>query len=226
MLLPIENVLSKEEVQQFRSLLELTPWLDGKLTAGGQAMHVKANLQVDDSAESAVRLRNTILQQLSNHPLFISAALPGRIYPPKFNRYQNGGHYGLHVDNAIMPLADGRMLRTDVSCTLFLSEPEEYDGGELTIETCYGAQAVKLPAGDMILYPSTRLHEVKPVTRGSRICAFFWIESMVRDSQQRELLFELDQSIQALTVERGADDNEVRRLSGVYHNLIRTWGDS
>jgi len=166
-----------------------------------------------------------ILSRLSECPEFISAALPKRIYPSKFNCYRNGGHYGLHVDSSIMTLPDGESLRTDISATLFLCDPDDYDGGELVVESQYGIQEVKLSAGDMILYPSTSLHEVRPVTRGERVCAFFWVQSMVRESQHRELLFDLDQSIQQLTKERGTDCPEVRRLTGIYHNLIRSWAD-
>ena len=225
MLLPIENLLSANDVASSRKQLSTGNWLDGKLTAGGQAVRVKSNLQLDDNSACASGLRQLILSRLSACPEFISAALPKRIYPSKFNCYRNGGHYGLHVDSGIMTLPDGESLRTDISATLFLCEPEDYDGGELVIESQYGVQEVKLSAGDMILYPSTSLHEVRPVTRGERVCAFFWVQSMVRESQHRELLFDLDQSIQQLTKERGADCPEVRRLTGIYHNLIRGWAD-
>ena len=223
MLLPIPEILSKDEVQQFHQHLDAASWQDGTLTAGGQAALVKSNLQLDDNADLTQQLSQTLLKRLASHPAFISAALPNKIFPPKFNCYQKGGHYGLHVDNAIMALSDGQSLRTDVSATLFFSEPEDYEGGELMIETQYGAQSVKLPAGDLIVYPSTSLHEVKAVTKGRRISSFFWVQSLVKDSQQREQLFELDQSIQVLTMERGQDDNEVRRLTGIYHNLVRSW---
>ena len=223
MLVSIEQVLDTENVKKFRDLMEQSQWQDGKLTAGSQAVHVKANEQLKDGSELVLQLGNAILQALAIHPGFISAALPQKIFPPKFNRYTDNGHYGLHVDNAIMYLPDNQWMRTDLSATLFLSEPDEYEGGELSIETDYGVQEIKLNAGDMVLYPSTSLHQVMPVIRGERVCAFFWIESMVRDSQQREMLYDLDQSIQALTIERGASDNEVRRLTGVYHNLMRQW---
>jgi len=225
MLLSIPEILSKDEVQQFKQHLLSAPWQDGKLSAGSQAIHVKANQQLDDNAELTRHLSQTLLTRLATHPTFISAVLPNKIFPPKFNQYQYGGHYGLHVDNAIMSLANGQSLRTDVSATLFFSEPDDYEGGELAIETQYGAQEVKLNAGDLIVYPSTSLHQVKPVTQGSRICAFLWVQSLVKDSQQREQLFELDQSIQVLTSERGADDYEVKRLSGIYHNLVRSWSN-
>ncbi len=226
MLLPIHNVLDKQAVKQFRTALDKTTWQDGKLTAGNQAKQVKANQQIQDQSELAIELGNYILKILGEHPQFLSAALPKKIFPPKFNRYSNAEHYGLHVDNAIMHLPDNQIIRTDLSATLFLSEPEEYEGGELAIETNYGAQRVKLSAGDLILYPSTSLHQVLEVTKGARVCSFFWIESMVRDNQQREMLYDLDQSIQALTVERGADDSEVRNLTGIYHNLVRLWASS
>lgn len=226
MLLPIKNFLSKEDVQQLREALGNANWQDGKVTAGGIASQVKQNQQVEEGTEHSNQLSNILLQRLSRHPEFISAVLPEKIYPPKFNAYANGGHYGLHVDSAIMYLQDGQSLRTDVSATLFLSEPDTYDGGELLIETHYGAQAVKLDAGDMILYPSTSLHEVTPVIRGQRLCAFFWVQSLVKKSQHREYLFELDQSIQALTVDRGSADAQVRSLSALYHNLLREWAEN
>ncbi|ATI04038.1 MULTISPECIES: Fe2+-dependent dioxygenase [Cycloclasticus] len=226
MLLPINNVLDKKTVEQFRTALDKTTWEDGKITAGGQAKQVKVNQQIQDQSDLAIELGNHILKVLGRHPQFLSAALPKKIFPPKFNRYNNADHYGPHVDNAIMHLPDHQIMRTDLSCTLFLSDPKEYDGGELVIETTYGAQQVKLAAGDLILYPSTSLHQVLKVTKGARVCSFFWLESMIRDNQQREMLYTLDQSIQTLTIERGADDNEVRHLTGIYHNLIRLWASS
>lgn len=222
MLIHIEQLLAPEEANQCLTLLTDAQWHDGQATAGGLARQVKHNLQLDDQLPQAVQVRQLIEQRLQHHPLFVSAALPHRIYPPKFNCYQNGGHYGSHVDGSVMSTAQGFM-RTDVSATLFLSPPDSYDGGELMIETQYGAQAVKLDAGDMIVYPSTSLHQVTPVTRGQRICSFLWVQSMVREASQRELLFDLDQSIQTLTQERGPEDDEVRRLSHVYHNLLRQW---
>lgn len=225
MLLPIENILSEEEVRQCRAALEGAQWQDGKTTAGGQAARVKANLQLDEKTAVAARLRSIVMEKLGSHPIFIAAALPSKILPPLFNCYRQGGHYGLHVDNAVMHLSNHKVMRTDISATLFLSDPQEYDGGELGIETRYGAQMVKLDAGDVILYPSTSLHEVKPVTRGSRMCAVFWVQSLIQNSLQREQLFELDQSIQVLTTERGHDDAEIKRLTGVYHNLLRLWAN-
>lgn len=224
MLIPIENFLNKQTVKKFRESLEDTSWEDGKNTAGGQAQQLKSNLQLASEDPIGKQLGQHILNILAQHPIFISAALPKKIFPPKFNNYQNNGHYGLHIDNAIMYLPDNEVMRTDLSATLFLSEPEEYSGGELCIETQYGIQEVKLPAGDMILYPSTSLHQVKPVTSGKRISSFFWIESLISDSHQREILFDLDQSIQALRNEN--THNEVSRLTGIYHNLVRKWAQT
>ena len=223
MLLPIDQLFNHDEVAAMRQQLASAAWIDGALTAGSQARTVKNNLQLDDQSPVAAQLRDRILSRLSGHPLFISATLPNRIYPPKFNAYRDGGHYGLHVDNAVLSLADGHFLRSDISATLFLTGPDDYDGGELCIETQYGAQQVKLNAGDLIIYPATSLHHVAAVTRGERIAAFFWIESLVRDPFQREQLFELDQSIQQLTRTLGQGNEEVTRLSTIYHNLLRQW---
>ncbi|MGB1091215.1 MAG: Fe2+-dependent dioxygenase [Oceanobacter sp.] len=225
MLLPIEGFLTPEETAQCRELLYASEWQDGKKSAGGIAREVKNNLQLDDKTPTAQKIRGLIQNRLSRHPMVMSAVLIHKIFPPKFNCYQNGGHYGPHIDGSIMTRPDGQQLRTDVSATLFFTEPDSYDGGELMIETQYGAQSVKLNAGDLILYPSTSLHQVLPVTRGQRICSFMWFQSLVADSQKREMLFELDQSIQALTMDRGAGDEEVVRLSGIYHNLLRQWAE-
>lgn len=224
MLITIENVLSKDEVRQFRAYLDAAQWNDGAATAGSLARKVKANLQLDDESEVALGLRNHILRSLGGNPLFQSAALPRKIYPPKFNRYQDGGTYGTHVDSAVMHIPGTSMsLRSDVSATLFLSEPDEYDGGELEIDTEFGVQEVKLGAGDMILYPSSSMHRVVPVTRGARVASFFWIESLVGDEGERTLLFDLDQSIQTITAGGQADNPTLVRLTGVYHNLLRRW---
>lgn len=226
MLITLDNVLSKDEVRQFRAHLDRAEWQDGLKTAGTLAAGVKQNQQLDESAGIAIELGNHILRRLGGHPLFISAALPEKIYPPKFNRYSGGGHYGAHVDGAVMPLPGSHgTLRSDLSATLFLCEPEEYDGGELTIETAFGAQQVKLEAGDMVLYPSSSLHRVEPVTRGARVCSFFWIQSMVRDEGKRTLLFDLDQSIQSLTPQQAKGDPDILQLTGVYHNLLRRWAE-
>lgn len=227
MLMVIEGVLDKATVLAFREKLDRAPWSDGQATAGSLAVQVKSNQQLPDFCETAVALGNQILGELGKNPRFISAALPNHIYPPKFNRYSGGGHYGTHVDSAIMPLPESRqLLRTDLSATLFLSGPEEYDGGELIIETRFGAQQVKLPAGDMVLYPASSLHQVTPVTRGARTCSFFWMQSMVRDDGERELLFDLDQAIQCLSGSGDVkNDAAVLPLSGIYHNLLRRWAN-
>lgn len=225
MLTLIPNVLDKDTVRQFRARLDAADWTDGRETAGTLGAKVKQNRQLPARSETGLALGNHILGVLGRHPLFMSAALPHRIYPPLFNRYSGGEHYGLHVDGSIMPIPGSHeFLRSDLSATLFLCEPEEYDGGELTIETPFGAQQVKLPAGDMVLYPSSSLHEVTPVTRGTRTCSFFWIQSMVQSGEQRTLLFDLDQSVQALTASATAEQKPtVLQLAGVYHNLLRQW---
>lgn len=224
MLIPIENVLSKDEVREFRARLDQAPWQDGLKTAGTLARAVKRNQQLEDGSELAVSLGNHILRKLGSHPAFISAALPDKIYPPKFNRYADGGAYGAHVDSALMQVPGTSVtVRSDLSATLFLAEPDEYDGGELEIEGPFGVQAVKLEAGDMVLYPSSSLHRVTPVTRGARIASFFWIQSLVGDEGERTLLFDLDQAIQALTPTVPPEDGTLIKLTGVYHNLLRRW---
>ena len=224
MLISIDQVLTKDEVRQFRQELDASDWNDGAATAGTLAKSVKRNQQVADGSALAVRLGQHILRRLSSTPLFISAALPRTIYPPKFNRYADGGTYGAHVDSALMFLpGSSQQMRTDLSATLFLAEPEEYDGGELEVEGPFGVQAVKLGAGDMVLYPSTSLHRVTPVTRGARVASFFWIESLVQDEGERTLLFDLDQSIQQMTPLVAPDDMRLLQLTGVYHNLLRRW---
>lgn len=224
MLIPIERVLSKEEVAQFRAHLDTADWQDGLKTAGTLARSVKRNQQLQDGSELALNLGNHILRKLGSHPPFISAALPDKIYPPKFNRYADGGTYGAHVDSALMQVPGTNItVRSDLSATLFLSEPDEYDGGELEIEGPFGVQAVKLEAGDMVLYPSSSLHRVTPVTGGARIASFFWIQSLVADEGERALLFDLDRAIQGLTPTLPADDGHLLKLTGVYHNLLRRW---
>ena len=224
MLLPIENVLTKEEIRQFRERLDQADWEDGLNTAGTLARSVKRNQQLADGSELAVALGNHILRKLGSHPLFISAALPNRIYPPKFNRYADGGTYGAHVDSALMQVpCTSITVRSDLSATLFLAEPDEYDGGELEIEGPFGVQTAKLEAGDMVLYPSSSLHRVTPVRRGARIASFFWIQSLVADEGQRTQLFDLDQAIQGLTARGLEDDPNVLKLTHVYHNLLRRW---
>lgn len=224
MLTIIENVLDADEVSAFRTRLAHADWIDGAQTAGSRSVAVKQNLQLDRADPLAIELGNRILRKLGQHPLFVSASLAETIWPPVFNCYSNGGHYGTHVDSALMRLPEtGRTLRSDLSATLFLCDPDEYEGGELQIEGPFGVQSVRLPAGDMILYPSSSLHRVTPVTRGARIASFFWIESLVRDDAARALLFDLDRAIQGLTPALRPDDPHLLSLTGVYHNLLRRW---
>jgi PKHD-type hydroxylase len=224
MLITIENVLDKDEVRQFQESLDRAQWQDGAATGGTLARQVKHNQQLPDDAEVAISLGQHILRTLSANPLFISAALPRKIYPPKFNRYQHGGTYGAHVDSAVMQIpGTHQSLRSDLAATIFLAEPGDYDGGELEIEGEFGVQAVKLAAGDMVLYPASSLHRVAPVTRGARLASFFWIESLVADDAARTLLFDLDQSIQQLSARLDADDRQLLKLTGIYHNLLRRW---
>ena len=227
MLITIPSVLSKDEVNQVRAHLDAADWEDGSTTAGPQSIEVKRNQQLPAASDAAQTLGKFILQKLTADPLFISAALPARILPPMFNKYEQAETFGSHIDNAIRvnPLTQER-LRTDLSMTLFLSAPEDYDGGELVIEDHYGTQTVKLPAGDMILYPATSLHEVTPVTRGARVSSFFWLQSMIRSDAHRQILFDLDQSIQSLSTTIGSNATETVRLTGIYHNLIRTWAET
>lgn len=227
MLITIPAVLSKEDVAQARALLDTADWEDGAKTAGPQSLLVKRNQQLAPTSDTAQKLGQFILQKLTANPLFLSASLPARILPPMFNKYETDETFGIHVDNAIRvnPLTQER-LRTDLSMTLFLCEPDEYDGGELHVEDHYGMQTVKLPAGDLVLYPSTSLHEVTPVTRGARVASFFWLQSMIRSDPHRTILFDLDQSIQALSASIGSDDPEVVQLTGIYHNLIRQWAET
>lgn len=222
----IEKVLSVEEVKQFRARLDTANWQDGLKTAGTLARAAKRNMQLDDESEIAISLGNHILRKLGNYPIFIAAALPNKIYPPKFNCYADGGSYGAHVDSALMQVPGTSVtVRSDLSATLFLAEPDEYEGGELEIEGASGRQTIKLNAGDLILYPSTSVHRVKPVTKGARIASFFWIESMVRDEGKRTLLLELDQTIQKLTPTVSPGDENLLKLTGVYHNLLRMWAE-
>jgi PKHD-type hydroxylase len=227
MIIPIPDVFTADQVRQIRQYLDDAPWQDGSITAGGQAISVKHNQQLDEQAQLTRQLSDAVLDALARTPLFISAALPMKIYPPMFNRYGVGETYGLHVDNAIrvVPGTPTR-IRTDLSATLFLSDPDEYEGGELRIEDKFGSHSVKLNAGDLILYPSTSLHKVEPVTKGARVASFFWLQSMIRQHEQRDVLFDLDQSIQSLTEQHGNDHADVMRLSGIYQNLIQQWADT
>ena len=226
MMLRIPAVLSPAQVAECRQLLQQAQWVDGKVTAGFQSAMTKNNLQLPQDCSEAQAMGAMILQALSSHPLFISAALPAKVFPPLFNCYQGGQSFGLHVDNAVREVrSTGEKIRTDLSATLFFTDPDEYEGGELMVEDTYGAHSVKLAAGDMILYPSTSLHRVNPVTRGARVCSFFWLQSMVRDDGQRSLLFDLDSSIQQVNRDLGAGHASSVQLTGVYHNLLRRWAD-
>ncbi|MCH1919596.1 Fe2+-dependent dioxygenase [Shewanella sp. A3A] len=223
MLIEIPNVFTKEEVANIRAQLDAQPWIDGNQTSGEMAATRKRNQQLDKDNPVALDIGQRVMDRLLANPLFVSAALPLQFYPPLFNRYEGGETFGYHIDNAIRSTADG-LVRTDLSTTLFLSEPDSYVGGELVIQDTFGTQAVKLAAGSAILYPSTSLHQVTPVTSGERTAAFMWLQSMVRDEGQRRLLFQLDQSIQALTATAAAPQ-EIFNLTGVYHNLLRRWSE-
>ena len=227
MLLKIEQVLSPELLAQARALLAQASWEDGRVTAGSQAVGVKNNEQLPRDSRESRALQELVLQALEQHPLFFSAALPKRVLPPMFNRYGGAANtYGNHVDQAVRYLPGGvQRVRTDISCTLFLAEPHEYDGGELVIQDTYGEQRVKLAAGDMVLYPGTSVHRVEPVTRGHRVASFFWVESMVRSDEQRRLLYELDMALMRLRAEHG-DSAATVQLTGTYHNLLRMWADT
>ena len=227
MLLTIPDLLSKAQVAQCRAALDQAEWVDGNVTSGPQSALAKNNQQIPEGSPVARQVGDLIQDALGASPLFIAAALPLKVFPPLFNRYDSGQAFGTHVDNAIRHLRGTNFrIRSDLSATLFLSEPEEYDGGELTVEDTYGVQRVKLAAGDLVLYPSTSLHHVTPVTRGARVSSFFWIQSMVRDDGQRTLLFQMDAAIQQLVAQLGNADARVISLTGVYHNLLRRWADS
>lgn len=229
MLLTVPNVLNAEQVAHAREALDKAEWVDGKVTAGHQSAKAKDNMQLPEGHPVAQQLGELILGALGRNPLFLSAALPLKVFPPLFNRYSGGQSFGTHVDNAIRQISGTpHRIRTDLSATLFFAAPEEYDGGELCVEDTYGVQRVKLPPGHMVLYPATSLHHVTPVTRGARVCSFFWIQSMIRDDGQRSLLLDLDLSIQRLN--RDLAGNPVAsqtavQLTGVYHNLLRQWAE-
>ena len=225
MILQIPDVLTEQELVSARSLLEQAEWVDGRATAGYQSSRVKNNLQIPEDHPAARQLGTTILNALDRNPLFMAAALPATVFPPLFNCYREGQAFGTHVDNAIrFHRGSGQRIRTDLSATLFFSSPDEYDGGELIVEDTYGTHNVKLPAGHMILYPSTSLHHVTPVTRGARVCSFFWIQSMIRSDEERSLLFDLDMAVQRLNEEAPNHPAGVQ-LTGVYHNLLRRWAE-
>ena len=225
MMLHIPGVLNPEQVAQFRTRLAATDWVDGRQSVGSQGAQVKRNRQLAEGSPLALELGGIVSAALMANPLFFSSVLPLRILPPYFNGYAGGEHYGPHVDGAIRAQRGGAALRSDVSCTVFLSDPDEYDGGELSVVDAYGAHDVKLPAGDAIVYPSTSVHQVMPVTRGERLASFLWVQSMVRDDWKRSMLFELDTNIQALRAKHG-DGPELVGLTGHYHNLLRMWAET
>ncbi|WP_010223445.1 Fe2+-dependent dioxygenase [Pseudomonas donghuensis] len=223
MLLPISGLFSTEEVQRIREALEQTEWADGKITAGYQSAKAKHNLQLPEGHPLAKEIGTALIERLWQHPQFMSAALPHKVFPPLINCYREGGSFGFHIDNALRhPRGSHERVRTDLSSTLFLSNPEDYDGGELVIQDTYGVQQVKLAAGDLVLYPGTSLHKVNPVTRGARYAAFFWTQSLVREDSQRALLYEMDQAIQQLGADV-PDHPALIQLTGTYHNLLRRW---
>ncbi len=225
MLLSIPDILTADEVAKGRQLLDQAEWIDGRVTAGYQSAKAKDNLQIPEGHPIGRQLGDIILAGLARNALFTSAALPKHVFPPLFNRYSGGQSFGTHVDNAIRQIpGTPHRIRTDLSATLFFAGPDEYDGGELCIEDTYGVKAVKLPPGHMVLYPATSLHHVRPVTKGARVCSFFWIQSMVRDDGQRSLLFDLDLAIQRLSADHPNHPSAVQ-LTGVYHNLLRQWAE-
>jgi PKHD-type hydroxylase len=227
MLLHIPNVLTRQETVEMREALDRAEWTDGRETVGVQGAQVKRNEQLPEASPLRHELGARVLAALARNSLFFSACLPLRTLPPRFNRYRGGGQYGFHVDGSVMVLGDGaakQHVRSDISCTLFLCEPGEYDGGELVVSDTYGEHEIKLPAGDAIIYPSSSLHKVTPVTRGTRLAAFFWVQSMVRDDARRQLLFDLDTSIETLR-RTNANADAVLQLTNVYHNLLRGWAE-
>ena len=226
MLVRIPGILTPDAAAALRERLQATGWADGKATAGFQSGRDKENLQIGPDTPEGRALGDRVMHALEMSPAFMSAALPRQVFPPLFNRYDTGMHFGTHVDNAVRQIPmTGQRLRTDLSATLFLSDPDSYDGGDLVIEDTYGTHRVKLPAGDMVLYPSRSLHRVEPVTRGSRIASFFWIQSMVKSRDHREMLHDLDRSVQELGPSTGTNAPAIVRLTGLYHNLLREWGE-
>lgn len=224
MLLHIPEVFTKDEVRALRQRLDAGPWTDGNITSGHQSATAKQNLQLPEDSAVAREVSALVAQALNANPMFVSAALPHTLFPPLFNRYEGGGSFGVHVDNAIRQRGNIR-IRSDLSATLFLSEPEDYDGGELIIEEMYGPQSVKLPAGDLVLYPSKSLHRVTPVTRGARVSSFMWLQSLIRDDADRESLFRMDVAIQRINLGKGPKDPAVVELTALYHNLVRRWSE-
>ena len=227
MMIAIPDLLDSEGVALVRAIIDAAEWIDGNATSGPQSALAKKNRQLPEESAAAREAGRLVLDALGRSAHFIAAALPLKIFPPLFNRYEGGEAFGTHIDNAIRIHRGSEFrLRSDLSATLFLEEPDAYEGGELVVEGEYGAGAVKLPAGHLLLYPASSLHRVEPVTRGARVAGFFWIQSMVRDTAARSILFDLDRAIQAVAADRGQDDAEVIRLTGVYHNLLRRWADS
>lgn len=227
MMLAIPDLLDAEAVARVRAIVDAGEWVDGNATSGPQSALAKKNEQLSENSPAAKEAGRILLDALGKSLLFIAAALPLKIFPPLFNRYRGGDAFGTHIDNAVRIHGPSEFrVRTDLSATLFLEDPDAYDGGELTVEGNLGAGAVKLPAGHLLLYPASSLHRVEPVTKGARVASFFWVQSMIRDDGARAILFDLDQAIQAVAAERGQGDKEVVRLTGVYHNLLRRWADS
>jgi PKHD-type hydroxylase len=225
MIVHIPNVLDAAEVGECREIMTRATWVDGRVTAGHQSAQAKNNLQVPEGSLEHQAMGQLVTKALERNALFISAVLPHTIFPPLFNRYESEMSFGAHVDNAIRRAPTGIRIRTDVSATLFLSEPEDYDGGELTVEDTYGSHSIKLPAGDLLIYPSDSLHHVTPITRGARLASFFWVQSLIRDRAKRALLFELDAAIMRLT--RDAPGNPaLLSLTSIYHNLLRQWAEA
>ena len=226
MMIHIPQVLTKDQVARLRALIDAAEWIDGNATSGAQSALAKRNEQLPEDSPAAKAAGEAILDALSANPLFVTAALPQTVFPPLFNRYGGGQTFGVHIDNSIRQSRDGTVrIRSDLSATLFLTEPEDYDGGELVVEDTYGVHEVKLPAGDMILYPASSLHQVTPVTRGARTSSFFWLQSLIRDDAQRALLFQMDIAIQQLAGKVGAGAPELVSLTGTYHNLLRMWAE-
>ena len=226
MMIAIPDVLSPEALARVRSAIDGGEWVDGAVTAGHQSALAKRNRQLAEASAAAQGAGAMVIEALQVSPTFIAAALPAKIFPPLFNRYAGGEAFGTHVDNAVRLGPDGLRLRSDLSATLFLSGPDDYDGGELVVEDRAGAHAVKLPAGDMLLYPASSLHRVEPVTRGERIACFFWVQSMVRDDGARRILFDLDSAVRQVAAAQGHDARPVIELTGVYHNLLRRWAEA
>ncbi|BBF69202.1 Fe2+-dependent dioxygenase [Sphingomonas bisphenolicum] len=227
MLIAIPDLIDAAGVAAIRAVVDAADWVDGNITSGHQSALAKRNLQLPEDCDAARQAGQMVLDALGRSPLFIAAALPLKIFPPLFNSYAGGQKFGVHVDNAVrIQAGTGFRVRSDLSITVFLEEPDAYDGGELTIETQFGVQQVKLSAGHAVLYPSSSLHRVEPVTRGRRVASFFWLQSMVRDDGARQMLFDLDRSVQGVAAAMGQDHDEVIRLTGVYHNLLRRWADA